>query len=232
MSWSVGQELTGFQVFLNSFKDIYVRSPWFFSQESSNISQNPRLAKIVSTLFLAFQKKQLPWRGIPSGVSSLGTMILACEPFLSFSDDNCTEAVPRLLTDTMSGAQISDLAISAEPQSFKRLFPIYLSFSKKICCLGRGIPLAAPHSAPLLESMFLAWDQRYHKRHLRLSFNAHQQTPGLLKTLTFSILFWRQQCVQRQNGGDCWLIQWGEHKPVAWFKRCSRTRVKRIPCVP
>ena len=95
-----------------------------------------------------------------------------------------------------------------------------------------GIPLAAPHSAPLSESMFLAWDQRYHKRHFRLSFNAHQQTPGLLKILTFSILFWRQQCVQRQNGGDCWLIQWGEHKPAAWFKRCSRTRVKRIPCVP
>ena len=100
-----GQELRGFHAFLNSFKDIYVRSPWFFSQGSSNISQNPRLAKIVSNLFLACQKEQLPWRGIPLRVSSLGTMILACEPFLSFSDDNCAEAVPRLLTDTMSGAE-------------------------------------------------------------------------------------------------------------------------------
>ena len=43
--------------------------------------------------------------GIPLGVSSLGTMILACEPFLSFSDGNCAEAVQRLLTDTMSGAE-------------------------------------------------------------------------------------------------------------------------------
>ena len=72
-----------------------------YRRDLATSHRTPGLRKLFPIYFLPFKRNSCL-----EGVSGWGCllwefMILACEPFLSFSDDNCTEAVPRLLTDTM-----------------------------------------------------------------------------------------------------------------------------------
>ena len=167
------------------------------------ISAEPQSFKRLFPIYLSFSKNNCCLEGVSRrGCLLCESMILACEPFLSFSDDNCTEAMPRLLTDTLSGAQISDLAISAEPQSFKRWFPIYLSFSKNICCLEGVSRWRRPAQRPSRNPCFLPGISVTTKDICAcLTFNAQKQTPGLLKTLFYPILT-TTMCTEAK-GGDC-----------------------------
>ena len=169
------------------------------------------------------KRHHLPWffngQKQASGLLKALAFFVLClrQPF-------CTEAMQRLLTDTVRGAQTRRMsqvlewgqelrAFHAFLSSLKRSmwhlhdsFPPYLT-EQQISLFLKELPWRVSCSeCPLWESMIFAWEHYSSKRHhLLWSFNAQKQALGLLKT----VLFWR-------------VLDRGHARIVDWYNEWSR----------